>query len=146
MGTELDRRRPFFVATLTRSPWVGRSASDTGIGLGLAASPSALRVALTTCVASVAFSRIDKTLSARTYVDFARFDAVLATVFGFDRVGFAAADASSLRSSRLLSKAKVVGEQVATDETALRTASPWASGVSMKMSNGLILNHIMAES
>ena len=51
---------------------------------------------------------------------------------------------SSLGSSRPLSKAVMVGEHVATDVTALRTASAWARGVSMKKSNGLIPNHVMA--
>jgi hypothetical protein len=73
-----------------------------------------------------------------------RFDGALATVFVLDRVGFAvfaaprgllssAAGVSSLGSSKLLSKADVAGEQVATEDTALRTASAWARGVvSMK--------------
>jgi hypothetical protein len=73
----------------------------------------------------------------------ARLDGALATVFALDRVGFVGlvaarelasstvGDASSLGSSRALIRTHVAGVHVATDETALRTASAWASGVSM---------------
>jgi hypothetical protein len=154
MGAELDRRSAFLAAVLTRpSSGAGREAA---VGAGFAASPSALRVALTTCVASAAFSLIDRPFSAGAAAGLARRDGALATVFVLDRVGFAALEAgrglvsstagvSSLGSSKLLSNAEVAGVQVATDETALRTASAWASGVSMKKAcNGLIPNHIIA--
>jgi hypothetical protein len=88
-------------------------------------------------------------------------------VFVLDRVEFAgfeaapvlvasAAAVSSLGRSKVLRRAEVAGEQVATDETALRTASAWARGVSMgderkvrkakKVCSGLIPNHIIAAS
>jgi hypothetical protein len=166
MGTELDRWSVLFVADLTRSSssagrW-GGVAGSVGAEVGFAASPSALSVALTTWVASAALSRTDKPLSAAGVAVLARFDGALATVFApvfaLDLAWFAAfeparallslaIDVSSFESSRVLSKAEVAAEHVATDETALRTASAWASGVSMKkVLNGLIPNHIIAVS
>lgn len=168
MGAELERRSAFFAAVLTSSSsCAGRGA---GAGAGFAASPSALRVALTTCVASAAFSRKDRPSSGdgAAAAGLARLDGALATVVVLDRAGFvdfevapvlfvaSTAAASSLGRSKVLSRAEVAGEQVATDETALRTASAWATGVSMederevkvrkakKVCNGLIPNHIIA--
>jgi hypothetical protein len=97
-------------------------------------------------VASAAFSRVDNPFpagaAAAVAAGLARFDGALETVFVLDRVEFgvlvaargssSAVDASSLESSKLLRMVEMAGEHVATDETALRTASAWASGVSMK--------------
>jgi hypothetical protein len=108
-----------------------------------------LRVALTTWVASAAFSRTDKPLSAVAGVGvgvgagLARLDGALVTVFVLDLLGFEAFEGgrvlvsstvgiSSLGSNKLFNRTEVAGVQVATEETALRTASAWASGVSMK--------------
>jgi hypothetical protein len=141
MGAELDRRNVFLAAVLTRSSsCVSRAA---GAGEGFAASPRALRVALTTCVARAAFSRTDRPPSVAVAAGLARFDGALASVFVLDGARLAdlvvargllssAVTASSLGSSKVLSRADVAGEHVATDETALRTASAWASSVSMK--------------
>jgi hypothetical protein len=142
IGAELDRRSAFLVAVFTSSSsCAGRLEGVAGVvGDGFAASPRTLRVALTTCVASAAFSRTDKPLSATAELEaeaeagLTRFDGTLATVFARDREGFAVFGAargmlssavgdSSLGSSRALSMADVAGEQVATDATALRTAS-----------------------
>ena len=141
MGTVLDRWSAFLVAVFTRSSFCAGSGAA---GAGFAASPSALRVALTTCVARDAFSRIDKPLSADAVAALARLDGALEIVFVRDRVEFVAldpvlglftsstaAEVSSLGSSKLLSRASVAGVHVATDEIALRTASAWASCVSM---------------
>lgn len=163
MGAELVRRRCLFVAVLTRSPsWVGRRLGVDGTldGCGFAASPRARRAAFTTWVANAALSFVESPFLSATLVFVVFFDSAFGTAAGFalDLEVFVAAGwevgvvvvvavvfwASSLGNSRPLSKAVMAGEHVATEETALRTASAWARGVSMKKSNGLIPNHVMA--
>lgn len=154
IGAELVRRSAFVVAVFTKpSSWGGRGA---GVAAGFAASPRALRVALTTCVASAAFSRTDKPSSAAAGVGvgagvgLARLDGALVTVFVLDRLGFATLEegrvsvssvigVSSLGSNKFFNKTDIAGVQVATEETALRTASACASGVSMKMKKRSVL-------
>jgi hypothetical protein len=101
---------------------------------------------------------MDRPLSATAAAVLARFNGAIASVFALDGARLAvlvvvrgmlssAVTVSSLGSSKLLSKADVAGEHVATEETALRTASAWARGVSMKKGcNGLIQYHIIAVS
>jgi hypothetical protein len=57
MGIELDRRMAFRVADLTRPP--SSCFLEAAWAAGFAASPSAFRAELTTCVAKAALSRSD---------------------------------------------------------------------------------------
>lgn len=115
-----------------------------GAGVGFAASEKAFKSALTTCVASDAFSRRDSSFFSAEAAALPLLVLVLAAVFARGRGAFVA-QASSLGISRLLRRAVVAGEHVETAVVAPRTASAWAER-SMKMSRGLILNHIIANS
>jgi hypothetical protein len=156
IGAETDRRSAFRVAAVfTKSPSceIGLLVGVGGVGWGFAASPNALRAALTTCVASVAFSLVDNPPCSPLpgFVLRASFGVALPRgsleVFETRESSVVEVDIwSSLGRSKLLRRATVAGEHVATEAMALRTASAWEDSVSMKMSNALILNHIIANS
>ena len=141
MGADIDRRIAFFVvATLTNSSSsVDRIVGGGGAAAGevFAASESALSVTLTTWVARDAFSRVDRPSfcsaggAGVVVPDLPRREGAFAVVFVFARDGIgvlwkssaAGGIESSFGRSKLLRSARVVGVHVATEETALRTAS-----------------------
>jgi len=142
MGVEMDRRIPFRVAVFTSS-----SSSSTGfllgvcagVGAGLEASPSARRVALTTCVANVAFSFADNPpLQSElkffdVALDFGREALEAVREFSVvEAVAVVVVEASSRGRSSVLIRAAVAGVHVETLETALRTVSACACMISIR--------------
>jgi hypothetical protein len=132
MGVELDRRRALRVAVLTNSP---SGCRFEGVcGTGFAASPNALRAALTICVASAPFSLAE---SSPGSVGLGLFDSPFTVPFAVVLPDLAAlvtrasddgppAEEPSFGRSSALSVTVVAGEQVETLDTALLTASTCA--------------------